>query len=119
MTDGKDLKTKCTLCGLCKPSCPAFNVLLDEATSPRGKAVLLKSNVLSKHLYLCTLCKACEEFCTIKDIDLVDKIRKAREKMVASGKETEAGRKLIENIRRYGTSVGKVDDLRKAFVFGC
>lgn len=109
----KGLKTKCTLCGFCKHSCPAYNVLIDESVSPRGKAVLLKSKVLSKHLYVCTLCKACEVFCTIPDIDLVSKIRKSREGMVSMGRETEAGKRLIENIRKHGTCVVKSDGIRK------
>ena len=110
---GKELKTKCTLCGFCKHSCPAYNVLFDESVSPRGKAVLLKSNVLSKHLHVCTLCKACEVYCTISDIDLVDKVRKARENMIKSGNETEAGKRLIENIRKHGTCVVKSDGITK------
>lgn len=116
---GKDLKTKCTLCGLCKPSCPAFNILLDESVSPRGKAVLLKSATLSKHLYLCTLCKACENFCTISDIDLVEKVRKSREKMVIAGKETEAGKRLVNNMKMYGCCIGKFDPKAKLDLWEC
>jgi len=114
----KELKTKCTLCGLCKFSCPAYAVLLDESVSPRGKATLLKSDVLTKQLYVCSLCKACEVFCTVKDIDLVDKIRKAREKMVKAGQETNAGRKLIANIRAFGTSTGKLGE-PNPLIWGC
>lgn len=106
-----ELKSKCTLCGLCKHSCPAYNVLLDESVSPRGKATLLRSKVLSRHLYVCTLCKACEEFCTISDIDLVEKIKKARERMVKAGQETEAGKRLVANIRKTGSCVVKGSDL--------
>jgi len=119
MEDKKELKTKCTLCGLCKFSCPAYRLLLDESVSPKGKAVLLKSSVLSKHLYVCTLCKACEFFCTIDEIDLVDKIRKAREKMVAAGQETDAGKELLENIEKYGTCVGPVKAGDKVNFFAC
>ncbi len=98
-------ETKCTTCGLCKPTCPAYNVLLDEAVSPRGKVVLMKENVLSNHLYLCTLCKACEVFCSVPGIDVVNNVRKAREEMVRAGKETEAGKRMIDNIRKYGVAV--------------
>ena len=116
---GNELKTNCTLCGLCKPSCPAYNVLFDEAVSPRGKAVLLKSNAPTKHLHICTLCKACEVFCTVPDIDLVEKVVKAREKMIESGQETAAGRKLIENIKKYGTATGPVETGTVLEFFAC
>jgi len=109
--------TGCTTCGLCKPSCPAYNVLLDEAVSPRGKVVLMKNNILSNHLYLCSLCKACEVFCTVPGVDVVDNVRKARAEMVKAGKETEAGKKMIENIRRFGYAVVPSSDERE--VFGC
>lgn len=113
------LKTKCTLCGLCKFSCPAYKVLFDEAVSPRGKAVMLKSNIPSKHLHVCTLCKACENVCTVPGIDLVSKIRKSRESMVKAGNETEAGKRLMENIRQHGTCMGKLDDSKKIDVWEC
>ena len=112
-------KTNCTLCGLCKPTCPAYNVLFDEAISPRGKAVLLKSNALTKHLHVCTLCKACEVFCTVPEIDLVEKIIKAREKMIESGQETAAGRKLIDNIKKYGNAIGPVESGKTPNFFSC
>jgi Fe-S oxidoreductase len=111
--------TKCTTCGLCKPSCPTYNVLFDEAVSPRGKVVLMKNNILSNHLYLCTLCKACETFCTVPGIDVVDNIRKAREEMVKAGKETEAGRRMINNIRTHGFAVVSREMSRNTEIFGC
>ncbi|MFC1685442.1 4Fe-4S dicluster domain-containing protein [Nanoarchaeota archaeon] len=114
-----ELKTQCTLCGLCKSSCPAYKVLIDESVSPRGRAVLLKSKVLSKHLYVCTLCKACENFCTVKDIDLVEKIRAAREHMVKNGQETEAGKRLVANINKTGSCVGKFDEVKGFDLWEC
>ena len=111
--------TKCTTCGLCKPSCPAYNVLFDEAVSPRGKVVLMKNNILSNHLYLCTLCKACEVFCTVPGIDVVNNIRKAREEMVKAGKGTDSGRRMIDNIRRHGFAVVGPEMSRNTEIFGC
>ena len=116
--DLPELTTNCTLCGLCKPSCPAYNVLFDEAVSPRGKAILLKENIQSNHLYLCSLCKACEKFCTVPGINIVDNVIRAREGMVESGKETEAGKRMIENIKKYGFAIVKPEQ-GKLDLFSC
>ena len=47
-------KTNCTLCGICKLSCPTYKFFFDEAVSPRGKATMLKKEFPSKYFYLCT-----------------------------------------------------------------
>lgn len=112
-------KTKCSLCGLCKNSCPIYSVLFNEADSPRGKAVLLKENFLSKHFYLCTFCKACENACILKDIDLVESFRKAREELAKKGIQTEANRRMIANIRAFGNALGKVEKGKKVELFCC
>jgi Fe-S oxidoreductase len=109
----EEKKTKCTLCGLCRLSCPIYKIFLNETASPRGRAVLLKQNSPSRHFYLCTLCKACEHACILKDIDLTDKIRKFRQDLVELGMTTEANERMIENIRRYGNTVGPVDESNK------
>jgi formate hydrogenlyase subunit 6/NADH:ubiquinone oxidoreductase subunit I len=115
----KDEKTKCTLCGLCRLSCPAYSVIFDEAVSPRGKAVLLKKENPSKLLYLCTLCKACENTCVLKDIDLVDKIRDFRRELVRRGIKTESNEKMIENLRKYGNALGKIEPGKKFTLWCC
>jgi Fe-S oxidoreductase len=109
----QEKKTNCTLCGLCRMNCPVYKVFLNEAGGPRGKAVMLKQNVPSRHFYLCTLCKACKQACILKDLDLDEKIRKFRQDLVELGMTTEANEKMIENIRRYGNTVGPVDESNK------
>jgi Fe-S oxidoreductase len=112
-------KTKCTLCGLCKTSCPTFKILLDEAVSPRGKATLLKRDFPSKHFYLCTMCKACEHSCILKDIDLMEKIRDYRKELVDLGMSSDANKRMIENIRQTGNALGIVEKGKKIELFCC
>jgi len=100
-----DFTTRCTNCGLCRTTCPAYNIMLDEAVSPRGKNILMKKNMLTNHLYLCTLCKACETFCTVPNVGIVDNIIRARAEMVRFGRETQAGKRMISNIRQHGNAV--------------
>ena len=98
-------KTECLMCGLCKYNCPVFKVTLKETLSPRGKAVLIKKGVYDKNVfYMCSLCKACEETCPVK-VDIG--IRKARENLVSQRKETEANKKMMINIKKYGNPFGK------------
>ena len=112
-------KTKCTLCGLCRTSCPAYRVLLNEAASARGRAICLKRGFPSKYLYLCMLCKACENACILKDIDLADKIRKYRQELIAVGITTEANKRMINKIRQYGNPIGPIEKGKKIELFCC
>jgi len=97
---------KCVECGLCKANCPVFKSELTETNSPRGKAILIKNNVLDKVFYKCTLCKACKIECPL-DIDL--ELGPIREKLVHNKIETEANKKMIENVRKYGNPFGKIE----------
>ena len=117
----REKKTNCTLCGLCRLSCPIYKVFLNETAGPRGKAVMLKQSFPSRHFYLCTLCKACENACILKDIDLTDRIRKFRQELVDLKMTTEANERMLDNIRRYGNTIGPVDgkDKKKVELFCC
>lgn len=59
-------------CGLCLPHCPTYNLLHDEAESPRGRLSLMlalaKNDLplsikLESHLARCLSCRACEKVC--------------------------------------------------------
>ena len=104
--EAKEIVEKCINCGMCKALCPVFSVMLEEALSPRGKAILLNSDVYDKILYECTLCKACEQKCPL-DIKLCEAFRKARNVLAANNKETEANKEMIKNIRAEGNPFGK------------
>ncbi|BAV34631.1 glycolate oxidase [Sulfuricaulis limicola] len=63
---------KCVACGLCLPHCPTYNLLHDEAESPRGRLSLMLalakndlplSAKLESHLARCLGCRACEKVC--------------------------------------------------------
>ena len=112
-------RAKCTLCGICKFSCPIYKFFFDEAVSPRGKATMLKKKFPSKYFYLCTLCKACEETCILKDIDTVEKIREFRCEMVNQGMTTEPNKAMIENIRQFGNPFGKTEPGKKITLYCC
>ena len=104
--EAKEIVEKCINCGMCKALCPVFSVMREEALSPRGKAILLNSDVYDKILYECTLCKACEQKCPL-DIKLCEAFRKARNVLAANNKETEANKEMIKNIRAEGNPFGK------------
>lgn len=115
----KEEKTKCTLCGLCRMSCPAYSIMLNEAVSPRGKAMLIKKDMASNFIYLCTLCKACENACVLKDIDITKKIVEFRREMVKLGIKTEANERMVDNIRKYGNAIGKIEPGKKVTLWCC
>ena len=112
-------KSKCTLCGICKFSCPTYKFFFDEAVSPRGKATMLKKDFPSKYFYICTLCKACEEACILKDIDTVERIRDFRARMVENGMETESNKGMMENIRKFGNPFGPIEKGKKINLYCC
>lgn len=100
---------ECSNCGFCKTSCPVFKVLLDETVSARGRAWLIKKEVLAKNVfYQCSLCGMCEKKCPA-GIKLCDEIIKVRKKLVKKKGETEANKKMMEKVRKYGNPFGKVE----------
>lgn len=92
---------KCSLCGKCKEVCPVYNVVKKETVSPRGKAILIKKDILDKTFYICTLCGACAEICPNK-VDLPKHIKKRRSLLVEKGVESKKNREMVENIRTKG-----------------
>ncbi len=61
----------CVHCGFCLPTCPTYEVLGDEADSPRGRILLMKEVLEGKldvdqatpHIDRCLGCVACETHC--------------------------------------------------------
>lgn len=84
-----------------------FKVELNEAESPRGRAVQAAENIESESLYKCLGCKLCAENCPVK-FDL--KIEEIREKLVELGFETEANKRMIKNVRQYGNPFGEAGE---------
>ena len=61
----------CIHCGFCLPTCPTYEVLGDEADSPRGRIILMKEVLEGKlsaadaapHIDRCLGCVACQTHC--------------------------------------------------------
>lgn len=88
---------KCVACGLCLPHCPTYELLHDEAESPRGRLSLMLALArndlplnakLESHLARCLDCRACEKVCPSN---------------VAYGLALDSVRHLIESRRTTGT----------------
>jgi glycolate oxidase iron-sulfur subunit len=108
----QEIVEKCTKCGMCKAVCPVFSAILEESSSPRGKMLLLNSNIYDKLLYDCTLCKACELRCMSK-IGICEAIRKARQVLAENNKELKESKEMISNIKEYGNPFGKEPEKSK------
>lgn len=67
-----EVNLDCIHCGLCLPKCPTYQVLGNEADSPRGRIYLMRAaeagripidEVFIDHLECCLGCRACESAC--------------------------------------------------------
>ena len=102
----KNTVDRCVQCGMCRNVCPVFKILKDEKYSPRGKAFIVKEKKeIDYSFYECSLCGACYQSCYN---DVLLPVKKKRAEMIKKGKETEANKKMIENVRKYGNPFGKV-----------
>jgi|GEM_PF-327054 len=95
----------CVQCGLCK-TCPVYLTELNESIGSRGRAILFNDMDDLEAFYSCTLCKSCDQVCPT-GLKLSEKILEKRKRLVKQGKETQANRKMIENVRRYGNPFGE------------
>ena len=98
---------KCILCGLCRQDSQLLTLTGKETLTARGKAILIKKDVLDKIFYIDTLHNSTVRNCPT-NVDIAEEVRKRREKMVEEGMETVANRRMIENIRQFGTPYGKL-----------
>lgn len=103
---------KCSLCGICRTSCPVFRVLLTETSGPRSKAALIKKEITDPIFYRCTLCKACKIACP-SNVKLYEEIIKVREKLVEAGFETKNNKKMMKNVREFGNPFIKPEEKGK------
>jgi len=73
LAEREDLLSHCVHCGFCLPACPTYQVLGDEADSPRGRLHLMRavvegrldpaSSAFQTHMDRCLGCRACEPVC--------------------------------------------------------
>lgn len=69
----KRLSAQCVKCAVCAPSCPSYQVSLNEGESPRGRIALMEAlasgalssqnNALIPYLDSCLYCQSCERVC--------------------------------------------------------
>ena len=109
---GENSLDYCSICGVCKPSCPVFKIELSEASSPRGKVIMLKSGDNSLLMYKCTLCGACTVSCPA-GVDLVKNFRLARSELAANKIELSENSEMIKNLKKFGNPYGKPDKTYK------
>jgi glycolate oxidase iron-sulfur subunit len=68
LADAMHILQKCVHCGFCLSTCPTYQILGDEANSPRGRIYTIKSllegeQIDDSSLDKCLLCKSCETTC--------------------------------------------------------
>ena len=85
--------------GIDSEGCSVFRVLRKEQYSPMGKAIILDNGYYEKILYKCNMCKACGD-------DLCNTFQKARQVLVLKGKEMNANREMIANLKQSGNIYG-------------
>ena len=101
----RDPNAKCTHCWLCRNVCPAYKVLKDEITSPRGKNVTIdafienKIQVEWKYFFeYCNWCEACLAVCPVKaGFNAI----KAREFVVKNWFISKENKEMLENINKW------------------
>lgn len=96
---------KCILCGRCRQDSILLKLIGKETFSARGKALLIKKNILDKVFYIDPLSNITVKSCPT-NVNIAEEIRKQREKMVENGIETKPNRRMIENIREFGSPYG-------------
>lgn len=102
-------KKKCVECGLCRTTCPVFAILKRETLSPRGRVLLMNVENKDKVFYACTLCKNCTVSCPL-ELELDKDFKNYRAKLAEDGVITEANKKMIANVRKFGNPLGKIEE---------
>ncbi len=117
-----DQMMQCTSCSFCTVTCPVMNVLLTDASSPRGRVQIaygLYTGELeldesaSKRLYECTTCGMCDHSCP-SGVHIVDVIKAAR-KVVYPEFSVEKQRSFVNNIGEKGHTYGEAKEPVWAF----
>jgi glycolate oxidase iron-sulfur subunit len=101
----REIIEKCNKCGMCKSSCPVFNILREEQYSPRGKIILLENNEYSNVFYADTLSKNPDFKCPLK-IKISDAIIQARKVIAMQNKAPKEVKELIKNLEKTGNIFG-------------
>ncbi len=98
---------KCILCGLCRQDSQLLKLTGNETLTARGKALLIKKDILDKVFYIDPLNNVTVKNCPT-NVNIAEEVRIQRERMVEHGMETKANRRMIDNIREFGNPYGKL-----------
>ncbi len=105
---------QCTSCSFCTVTCPVMNVLLTDASSPRGRVQIAyglytgelePDKSVAKRLYECTTCGMCDSTCP-SGVHIVDVIKAAR-KVVYPQLAVEKQKNFAGNISEKGHTYGE------------
>jgi iron-sulfur cluster protein len=107
----------CINCGSCLYFCPVYRQIFDKYGlkyfGGRGVGISAFIDGIEKAftdgLYLCTTCSACKENCPL-EIDIPELMRKLRKKAIEAGLETEANKRMVENVAADGNPFGKIEE---------
>lgn len=111
----------CINCGACLYLCPVYRQLTTHFAGPilgpqgviRGAAKDLEK--YSQAIFLCTNCKACERVCPV-GIDIPKLMKMLRAEANSIKLETEANRRMIQNLRRSGNPFkGEKEKIREIY----
>jgi len=117
-----DQMMQCTSCSFCTVTCPVMNVLLTDASSPRGRVQIaygLYTGELeldesaAQRLYECTTCGMCDHTCP-SGVHIVDVIKAAR-KVVYPEFSVEKQRTFADNITEKEHTYGELREPIWAF----
>jgi L-lactate utilization protein LutB len=115
----------CLNCGACLNFCPAFHNLGrqygDHYLDSKGVIFTALSRGLSEakkaNTYACTLCSSCFVNCPV--IDLPELMKKVRQKLNGAALSTEANKKMIANIEKFGNPFGDLGGEPPKNLFCC
>ncbi len=122
LEDYVDQMMQCTSCSFCTVTCPVMNVLLTDASSPRGRVQIaygLYTGELevdesaTQRLYECTTCGMCDHTCP-SGVHIVDVIKAAR-KVVYPEHAVEKQRTFADNITEKEHTYGELKEPIWAF----
>jgi len=107
---------RCIFCGLCRQDSQLLKLTHKETLSSRGKALLIKKGVLDKIFYIDPVNNITVKSCPT-NVNIAEGVRMQREKMVENGIETKANRRMIENLREFGSPYGRLkkEEIKEVF----
>jgi len=116
----------CLNCGACLNFCPVFHNLGrgygDKYLGSKGIVFTALSRGLleakKSNAYACTLCSACFANCPAK-INLPELMKKIRQKLNGAALSTEANKKMIANIEKFGNPFGDLSGEPPKSLFCC